>query len=324
MKAHTWLNRGLSVAVAMLALAAMDAGARDRVQSSLVSTGVVPAAKGSARLIVQKASDGRFEVKVKKLPRNAAFDVLVDSVKVGSLQTNGGGNGQLRFRTKPKGHDVALGFDPRGGLVEVRDESGDDVLTGGVPDSNPGDPGDVVCCVPDDHGAECEDRTPDECAAQGGTVSTATSCLPNPCGDSAGGALVACCSPEDDGTPECELRTATACLAHGGVSVAATVCDPNPCTGTFPSTDIQCCLPHGGDEGEVECEDRTPDECTAQGGVNMGAGSCHPDPCTGATDPTGSGDGGDDGGSHGGGNGDSGSGHGNGGNGGNGGGSSDD
>jgi hypothetical protein len=35
---------------------------------------------------------------------------------------------------------------------------------------------------PDDSGPECEDRTVDECAAQGGTVvAGATSCLPKPC-----------------------------------------------------------------------------------------------------------------------------------------------
>ena len=44
------------------------------------------------------------------------------------------------------------------------------------------DGADVTCCVPGDRGPECEDRTQAECDAQGGTVVTAGSCLPDPCG----------------------------------------------------------------------------------------------------------------------------------------------
>src|SRR5215469_5495194 len=39
-----------------------------------------------------------------------------------------------------------------------------------------------ACCVTDDSGTECEDRTPDECAAQGGTPSATGTCSPDPCG----------------------------------------------------------------------------------------------------------------------------------------------
>ena len=281
-----WSTRS-SLVVGILAATTISAGATQKVQSSLIPTASAPTAQGSAKLVVKTASSGRFQVKVKKLAHNATFAVLIGGTKVGTVTTSGGGNGKITFSTTPKGHDVAMGFDPSGDPVEVRDDAGDDVLTGDVPET--GDPAAVTCCIPG--GSECEDRTADECTAAGGTVNAATSCLPDPCGDSASGALVACCESEDDGTPECELRTATACLEHGGTSLTDTVCDPNPCTATFPSTDIQCCLPHGGD-GEVECEDRTPDACTAQGGVNMGAGSCNPDPCTGAGE---GGDGGGDG-----------------------------
>ena len=38
-----------------------------------------------------------------------------------------------------------------------------------------------MCCIPDDSGAECEDRSADACAAQGGTVIDATDCSANPC-----------------------------------------------------------------------------------------------------------------------------------------------
>jgi hypothetical protein len=42
--------------------------------------------------------------------------------------------------------------------------------------------GDIRCCVPDDGGPKCEDRTPAECAARGGIDLGAGSCTPNPCG----------------------------------------------------------------------------------------------------------------------------------------------
>lgn len=48
--------------------------------------------------------------------------------------------------------------------------------------SSPGDDDDIRCCVPDDDGPECEDRTPYECALRGGTNLGPGSCDPNPCG----------------------------------------------------------------------------------------------------------------------------------------------
>jgi hypothetical protein len=128
--------------------------------------------------------------------------------------------------------------------------------------------------------------TPDECVMQGGTVSTATSCLPNPCA----GVLppveadVVCCIPDDNG-PECEDRTADECAAQGGIVVEATSCAPNPCAPVTPpaNEDIQCCLP---DNGGAECEDRTPAECAVEGGVNAGAGTCTPDPCQAIPPPS--------------------------------------
>jgi hypothetical protein len=44
--------------------------------------------------------------------------------------------------------------------------------------------GDVRCCVPDDSGPECEDRTAAECAAQRGVNIGGGACIPNPCGGS--------------------------------------------------------------------------------------------------------------------------------------------
>jgi hypothetical protein len=46
----------------------------------------------------------------------------------------------------------------------------------------PADP-DIQCCIPDDSGAECEDRTPAQCAAQGGIDMGPGTCTPDPCAD---------------------------------------------------------------------------------------------------------------------------------------------
>ena len=46
----------------------------------------------------------------------------------------------------------------------------------------------TVCCVPDEHEAECEVVTPEHCmAAGGGALAGATSCAENPCGQDGSG-----------------------------------------------------------------------------------------------------------------------------------------
>jgi hypothetical protein len=287
------MKRSIGIALAVLAVVggpalATRASARtEKEAGSLASTGVDPDARGKVKLTVRNLTDGRLEIKGQKLDPNATFDVLVNGVLVGQFTTTGGGNGRIRFRSRPRSpSDQLLGFDPRGALVVVRNAAGQDVLAVQLADSGSVGGGDVVCCIPDDEGAECEDRTPDECAMQGGTVSTATSCLPNPC---AGvpppvEADVVCCIPDDSG-PECEDRTADECAAQGGIVVEATSCDPNPCAPVTPpaNDDIQCCLP---DNGGAECEDRTPAQCAVEGGVNAGAGTCTPDPCQAIPPPS--------------------------------------
>ena len=138
-----------------------------------------------------------------------------------------------------------------------------------------------------DAGTEGEVRRPEGGVARGGSVSTATSCLPNPCEGSTPPPTgdVVCCIPDDSG-PECEDRTSSECAAQGGIVVTATSCVDNPCAGT-PSgdPDIRCCLP---DDSGTECEDRTPAECAAQGGVDIGAGACTVDACAGVVPPGGS------------------------------------
>ncbi|MBY0274932.1 hypothetical protein K2Z84_06305 [Candidatus Binatia bacterium] len=277
------LTNPMMVAALLVAAATGVAQASSsKVKTELAATASAPDARGKATAVVRSATKGRFEVKVKKLAANTAYDVVVGGIKVGSISTKNNGSAKIRFSSKPKSDDVLLGFDPRGDAIEIRGASGDDVLTGNLPaDPNDLDGSDVACCIPDDSGTECEDRTEAECVAQGGTVTGAASCLPDPCGATPPADLdVVCCLP-DDGGPECEDRTQAECAAQGGTVVEAASCLPeNPCQGApLPGdADVQCCLP---DDSGVECEDRTAAECAAQGGIDKGAGLCTATSCDG-------------------------------------------
>src|SRR5262249_43925417 len=128
--------------------------------------------------------------------------------------------------------------------LEVADDNGEDVLD----DDIPGDsvqPDERACCLADDDGAECEDRTPDDCVARGGQSKDVASCMPNPCMTAPGGdEVVGCCVVRHDET-ECEQEPAGECAAESGTKVDS--CDPNPCASSAPGI-VRCCLPddHGG------------------------------------------------------------------------------
>ena len=230
-----------AAAVSAFALASLGwtspaaAKATVKTKQALTATAAAPGARGEARFVLRGTTNGRLRVVVKKLASKASYEVIVGGIKVGTIETNNGGTGRIRFSSQPKGNDHMLGFDPRAATVDVRSEGGDDVLSGTLSDDGSPDPGDIVCCIPDDGGTECEDRTADECAAEGGTASDAASCLPNPCaGAPAPGVDVVCCIA-DDGGPECEDRTADACAAQGGTVIDATDCSANPCAATPPA-----------------------------------------------------------------------------------------
>ena len=272
------------MATAAIALTANTASARNsHSKQELQQTGADDDARGLSRFGLRNGTDGRFQMVVKNLEPHTAYQVIVNGVKVSEIETNGGGSGRIRFRTTPHGRrDEILGFDPRGASVSIRSMSGDDVLTATIPDGPADDPDKITCCVPDDDRTECEDRTPERCAAEGGVVSTATSCLPNPCSDlpPLPDMKVICCLPDDSG-PECEDRTPDQCALQGGLVVEATSCTPNPCAPVIlppGEGNTQCCLP---DDSGPECEDRTPDECAALGGIDAGPGTCTPNPCAG-------------------------------------------
>ena len=215
--------------------AAGPAHARETSKVTLSSTGVEAAARGKASVSVARTSSGRLVVTVQRLARDADYELMVGGIKVLTLRTSRGGGARARFSTTPQQRDTVLGFDPRGASIVVRNGSGEDVLVGTVPETSPGGGSDAItCCVPDDRGTECEDRTAEDCAALGGQASSAHSCLPDPCGATPPADRdVVCCTPDDDGA-ECEDRTQAECLAAGGSIVEATSCTPNPCAGTEP------------------------------------------------------------------------------------------
>lgn len=276
-------NSSLTMKSALLAMTALalfcgrgPAWGRERIEQILTSPSG-GRTTGRVRLQMKNDSDGRLVLAVRGLAPNQSYDVLADSVKVGTLRTSGGGNGAARFRTRPRGRDLMLGFDPRGALITLRAADGTDVLLGTVPAGSNSSPDKIACCLPDDSGQECEDRTAEQCVAEGGVAVAASSCLPNPCeGAPPVSVDVICCEPDDSG-PECEDRTPAECAARGGTVVSGSTCAPDTCQGTAPADpEIQCCVP---DDRGPECEDRTAAQCAAQGGVNMGPGTCTPDPC---------------------------------------------
>jgi hypothetical protein len=284
------LAAGLAALLVVAAAQAPADARKVKVNQPLVPSGADADARGLARLVLLSASEGTFEVRVRRLARNASYQLIVDGTHVADIVTHGGGGGRERLGTRARSsHDRVLGFDPRGATIVVRSAGGEDVLRTDFPDDQPNDDGGVVCCIPDDKGPECEDRTPDECAAQGGTViANATSCLPNPCeGAPPVDDAIICCVPDDSG-PECEDRTQSECLAAGGTVVDATACTPNACAPTPPADrEIVCCLPDDGGDRMNECEDRTAAACTAAGGTVSNAASCTPDPCNANPPPAG-------------------------------------
>src|SRR5262245_29877736 len=149
-----------------LSMLAGNAGARtEKEVGSLASTGVDPDARGKGKLAVRNLSDGKLDIKGQTLDPDSTFDGPGARVLGGQVMTTGGGSGRIRFRSWPRSsHDELLGFDPRGALVVIRNAAGQAVLAVQLADSGAVGGGDVICCIPDDTGPECEDRTLDECA----------------------------------------------------------------------------------------------------------------------------------------------------------------
>jgi hypothetical protein len=242
------------------------------VRLTLAPAASYAAGRGRAMLKVPGSGarrTGVLVVRVTRLAPRATFDVTVDGVRIGSLVTSRRGAASARFRTRPRRGEQLLGVDPRGRELRVVAAGGAAVLGGRV--STKGlDPGKIRCCLADDAGPECEDRTPAACAAEGGVDLGAGSCLPDPCaGSMPAGGDVRCCVPDDSG-PECEDRTAAECAAQRGVNIGGGACTPNPCGGSTTATT----LPGGGTPGvRVRCERRASRSKISVDGTNLAAGS---------------------------------------------------
>jgi hypothetical protein len=276
------MDSAMVLAMATSLLLGGSAGAAVHVKETLRATSHAPKARGSAKLTVRRSSKGLFSIAARRLAHGASYDVVVGGIKVGALTTNTHGRGTIVFGAPKRGNRALLGFDPRGRSLAVRDKDGRDVLDGEMPDD---DAGKVACCVPDDDGVECDDRTPEDCLDDGGTVSSASGCFPDPCNttgtsvcctvDSTCGAFV-----DDDPAVGCHAGVSAAeCAEHHGTVVDATSCDPNPCAAVPPVELVTCCVP---DDDDVECQFRTADRCAAKGGTVVTATSCDPDPCGGS------------------------------------------
>ena len=273
-----------SFALAVVALVPAATGARP-IKQPLHPTGVDANAEGMAVASIHaKRNRGTFRVRGRNLKPGTTYGISVAGVRIGSLTTSTAGAGAARFSRPSRGNSQPLGVDPRGKLVEVSDDQGEDVMETEMPDDGE-DQGNVQCCLADDDGAECEETTADECTAEGGTNLGAGTCFPNPCPTSPPTPDIQCCRPDHDG-PECEEEGAAECSAKGGVDMGAGSCEPNPCASTPPNV-VRCCIAQGdeGDqEGETEseppeCQQLTPSDCTAERGTAIGAGSCDPNPC---------------------------------------------
>jgi len=274
-----------AIALSGLAVLAPAAEAkRGNIRQGLVTTGVDPDAAGRVKVQIRdrpRGLQGRLEVRARKLDGLQTFDVTLDGVRIGSFTTRRSGSGKVRFDTRPRGNGRLLGADPRGKTAAVVNDQGAVVLQAAISASTI-DPNDVRCCLPDDSGPECEDRTAAECAAAGGVDLGPGSCLPNPCSGAtpapAADTDIRCCLPDDSG-PECEDRTAAECSAQGGINVGAGSCLPNPClpvtptTTTLPGTVTTTTLPATAGVVRVTCERRPDRSKVSVDGNDLGAGN---------------------------------------------------
>jgi len=278
---------GLPTITALLAASSLSAHGAT-VKQPLHATGVASGAQGQASFAMsgtaRRGRRGKLKVLARGLPPGKAFGISIAGVRIGTMTTSGAGTGMASFSNPQRGRAKLLGIDPRGHLLEVSDDQGEDVLEGDMPDDMQ-DQADIQCCLPDDDGTECEETSPEECTAENGTNMGAGSCFPNPCPTSPPSEDIVCCIPDSE-EAECDETDAADCAAQNGANLGAGTCEPNPCAPTPPGV-IRCCVPENddaqGDENQQgnagECEQLTEADCTDEGGTSKGPGSCEPNPC---------------------------------------------
>src|SRR5262245_721920 len=157
-----------------------------RISQHMAATGADADATGELKLHIRdshRGLRGRFEVKARRLDPEREYQIEIEGVRIGSFTTRRNGSGRARFDTRPKPGQQLLGVDPRGKLAELVGPQGATVLQTSVATRGV-DASKVRCCLPDDSGPECEDRTAAECSAAGGVDLGPGSCLPNPCSGS--------------------------------------------------------------------------------------------------------------------------------------------
>jgi hypothetical protein len=130
----------------------------------------------------------------------------------------------------------------------------------------------VRCCLPDDSGAECEDRTATECASLGGINLGPGSCTPNPCFP--GGSTSTTIPATPIARVVCEKRTDRSRASVDGNNLASGTYSARLTSGTNVAT--SGLAPTVGDEVEFDF-DSDPDDIAA-GAVAIAADFLQGDP----------------------------------------------
>jgi len=86
--------------------------------AALESTGFIPGAGGEVSFRI-KMNSIEFEVEIENVPAGS-YPVDVNGAEQGQIEVNPSGKGKLRFSDPQKEDWLALAFDPRGLLIEVR------------------------------------------------------------------------------------------------------------------------------------------------------------------------------------------------------------
>src|SRR5262249_13558211 len=144
-----------SFVLTIMALLAVPAVHAATVKVPLHATGVASGAQGQASFALSgnasRGRRGKLKVVGRNLPPGKSFGISVAGVRIGTLTTNTRGSGAASFSDPRRGRAQLLGVDPRGHLLEVSDDQGEDVLEGDMSEDMQ-DQGEIQCCLTDDDG----------------------------------------------------------------------------------------------------------------------------------------------------------------------------